>query len=313
MVLQDGVTDKRILNNFKTLEKRLLEKHNNKYSYSKAVFVKSTNKMIIICPIHGEFEQAPTEHLKGAGCPKCALEYTASKRRRTTENFIQEAKQVHGDKYDYSKTTYVNSATKVTITCPIHGDFEQLPGAHTVNRYGCIKCGREVRSLKISSNTADFIAKARKVHNDIYTYENTEYINSTSKVYIRCRTHGYFHMRPNDHLNGQCCPLCTGSRGFQKTLPAYLYYLKITTDDDKVVYKIGITNNSVEQRYGITDLKKIEVLNIVKYDVGLDAYNEEQRILKQYSSYKYVGIDILKDGNTELFTEDILKDYDGFK
>ena len=53
-----------------------------------------------------------------------------------TVRFIENAKKVHGDKYDYSKVQYVDSDTKVCIVCPIHGEFEQFPGNH-LRGYGC--------------------------------------------------------------------------------------------------------------------------------------------------------------------------------
>jgi hypothetical protein len=54
--------------------------------------------------------------------------------------FIKKAKTIHGDKYDYSKANYINSNTKVTIICEIHGDFEQKPNNHIGNKTGCPKC-----------------------------------------------------------------------------------------------------------------------------------------------------------------------------
>src|SRR5690606_35066069 len=93
--------------------------------------------VIITCPEHGDFEQTPNAHLKGSGCPKC------SGRGKTTEFIIQEFKKVHDDKYDYSKTEYKNSTTKVIITCPEHGDYKQLPGNH-LKGSGCPTCWESV-------------------------------------------------------------------------------------------------------------------------------------------------------------------------
>ena len=58
----------------------------------------------------------------------------------TTEKFIEKARAVHGDTYDYSKTQYVRSMEKVCITCPEHGDFWQVPTSH-LRGVGCPKCG----------------------------------------------------------------------------------------------------------------------------------------------------------------------------
>ena len=102
--------------------------HSNKYDYSKVEYVNNRSKVCIVCPEHGEFLQIPDKHLQGEGCPKCCTK----NRRYTTEEFIQRAKEIHGDKYDYSKTKYgYNKKDKITITCPIHGDFFITP--RTVN------------------------------------------------------------------------------------------------------------------------------------------------------------------------------------
>jgi Zn ribbon nucleic-acid-binding protein len=96
-----------------------------------------------VCPIHGPFEQEAHSHLKGQGCPKCGIESRSRKRSDTKETFIEKARKVHGDKYDYSKVKYVNGKTKVTIICPEHGEFEQMPSSH-IKGHGCVKCGFEM-------------------------------------------------------------------------------------------------------------------------------------------------------------------------
>ena len=83
----------------------------------------------------------------------------------------------------------------------------------------------------------------------------------------------------------------------------------MTTNDGKVLYKIGITNRTVEARYNLTDLSKIEIVKQKLYENGADAYNWEQRLLKKYKQYQYKGPKVLENGNTELFTEDIISLY----
>jgi len=89
----------------------------------------------ITCKIHGSFIQNPNNHLSNRGCPKCSNRYIP-----TTEEFIESAKSIHGDKYDYSKTIYKNNSTKVDIICPEHGEFSQLPGNHIRLKQGCPIC-----------------------------------------------------------------------------------------------------------------------------------------------------------------------------
>jgi len=121
----------------------------------------------------------------------------------TTEEFITRAKQVHGDKYDYSLVKYVNANTKIKIICKIHGIFEQRPLNHLYNSHGCPKCGGNKRLTK-----DEFEIKANEVHGNKYNYEYVEYINGQTKVKIECPTHGIFEQTPGSHLGGCGCPKC---------------------------------------------------------------------------------------------------------
>ena len=120
--------------------------HGDKYDYSNVEYVNNDIKVCIICPIHGEFWQLPNAHLQGHGCCKCA-----NNKKLTTEEFIEKAKEVHGDKYDYSKVEYINNKTKVIITCHIHGEFLQLPNAH-LQGHGCDKCNESHLEKEIVNN-----------------------------------------------------------------------------------------------------------------------------------------------------------------
>ena len=102
-------------------------------------------------------------------------------KRKTTEQFIAEAKAVHGDKYDYSKVEYKNNKTKVCIICPIHGGFLQVPKDH-LDGIGCKKCGVERRAKARRLNTDIFIHKAKKVHGEEYDYSKVEYIGTDDEV-----------------------------------------------------------------------------------------------------------------------------------
>jgi hypothetical protein len=125
-----------------------------------------------------------------------------------------------------------------------------------------------------------------------------------NKVEIICPIRGSFLQQPNNHLQGKGCSNCQ-KNGFQKALPATLYYLKVTSGDT-VLYKIGITNRTVKQRYTTTNHNLINIVFIKEFKSGLDCYNEEQRLLKKYKDYLYKGSPILSSGNTELFTKDIM-------
>ena len=170
--------------------------HNDKYDYSKVEYKNNRTKICIICPEHGEFWQLPASHLRGIGCNKCG-----GTGKLTTAEFIEKAKQVHGDKYDYSKTEYIDSHTKVSIICPEHGEFFQTPNNH-LNGNACPKCSRP----NFGIGTKEWIEKAKQVHGDDYDYSKTIYVDSTTKVCIICPEHGEFWQRPVDHLHNQGCP-----------------------------------------------------------------------------------------------------------
>ena len=188
------------------------EKHKNKYDYSKVEYINAHTKVCIICPIHGEFWITPNSHLNGSGCPECGRN-----KKMTTEDFIERAREVHGDKYDYSKVEYVNTKTKVCIICPIHGEFYVSPANHLKER-GCPKCRTRsniIKNYEVSNpmvikhhNIDSFIRKAREVHGDKYDYSKVEYKDNKTKVCIICPIHGEFWIRPDHHLHGQGCKKC---------------------------------------------------------------------------------------------------------
>ena len=222
-------------------------------------------------------------------------------RKLTTDEWIIKAKLVHGNKYDYSKVEYVGATRQVLILCPVHGQFLQRSGSH-LEGTGWINC----RNQMYRSTTEEFIGKAVKVHSEKYDYSKVVYgTRSTDKVIITCKIHGDFEQTPSDHLGGAGCSSCMAC-GFDKSKPAYLYYLKITTDTNQVLYKIGITNRTVNERFSLMELAKIEIVKQKLYENGQDAWDWEQKLLKMYKKYKYTGPNVLDSGNTELFTVDVL-------
>ena len=116
--------------NTESFVKKSKEVHNDKYDYSKVVYINNRSKVCIICPEHGEFWQRPSDHLRGCGCLKCGRMNATKKQSNTISDFITKANNIHNNKYDYSKTNYINSYTKVCIICPEHGEFWQTPIAH---------------------------------------------------------------------------------------------------------------------------------------------------------------------------------------
>lgn len=125
--------------------------HGDFFDYSKVNYKNNHAKVPIICPVHGPFQQYPINHLRGHGCKSCVgLE------RLTTKEFINRAQKVHGHKFDYSKTIYINAETNVIIICPVHGKFAQMAYNHLTGR-GCLKCALHEKKSKGEKELCDFI------------------------------------------------------------------------------------------------------------------------------------------------------------
>ena len=221
--------------------------HGDKYDYSKVSYSKVTDKVCIICPEHGEFWQEARQHYRGQGCPKCGINERAEKRTDTAEEFIKKAKEVHGNKYNYSKVNYINSQTKVCIICPEHGEFFIKPNGH-IQGQGCPKCGKEKMAAKLSLSTEEFIKRSRKIHGYKYDYSKVVYKSQKEKVCIICPEHGEFWQNPYTHYNGIGCPKCfhkTQSIKQTKTTEEFIKDAKEIHgnkyDYSKVVYKNVLT------------------------------------------------------------------------
>lgn len=156
--------------NTEKIIKKFKSIHGDKYDYSNVDFIKTTIKVCIICPEHGEFYQEPHAHIKGQGCPKCGVIKRSINKTNTTEQFIEKAKSVHGDKYNYENVKYINTKTKVEIICPLHGPFSQEPHNH-LQGYGCPTCGNKLKGSTTKITTYNFIKQENKIHNFRYKYD----------------------------------------------------------------------------------------------------------------------------------------------
>ena len=130
--------------------------------------------------------------------------------RLTTEEFIEKAVTIHGDKYGYKNVKYIAASTKVSITCFPHGDFLQTPHSHKHGRR-CPKC-----AVVNPFNRESFIENAKAVHGDLYIYDAVKYVNSQTKVELRCKKHGVFKQKPNGHITGNGCVYCGAEFGPSK-------------------------------------------------------------------------------------------------
>ena len=211
--------------------------HVDKYDYSLVEYVNNHTKVKIVCSVHGIFEQDLDHHLRGHGCSKCVG------RNKTNEEFINQAKIIHGDKYGYSLVDYVDSHTKINIVCKTHGIFKQTPTNHIHTGSGCPTCGMAMSANANKTSFDDFIKMSKIKHNNKYEYSLVEYVNSHTKVKIICPRHGTFKQTPNDHLNWHGCDKCKS---------------ELTGD--------LFRSNTVEF------IKKAEIIHGGKYDYGQTTY-----------------------------------------
>ena len=177
--------------------------HADIYEYSKTNYIDAKTEIIITCKEHGYFTQRPNNHLCGAGCPKCNDVY-----RRTQNDFINDAKIIHEDNYDYSKSIFINVDTKLIITCKTHGDFIKTPYHHMNRKQGCPKCSVYKKYSKSAISYLDFMSKLYNIkiqhaENEIeYKIPNTRfkadgYCEETKTIY---EFHGTIY-----HGDPRCC------------------------------------------------------------------------------------------------------------
>jgi hypothetical protein len=245
--------------------------HGDKYNYSKIKYKNNHIKIIIICPDHGEFEQTPSSHLSGSGCRDCGIEKVTNLRKSNTKEFIQKAKNIHDNKYDYSKVNYVNNYKKIIIICQIHGEFKQTPNRHLCG-CGCKKCAIEKAADFQKSNTKEFVQKAKNIHDNKYDYSKVNYKNSREKIIIICKKHGEFLQTPSGHLTGRgCLKCCLSNRS--KIASEWLDYLNINENMREV--KININNS----KYYIVD--GYNSINNTVYEFFGDFWHGNPKIFNQ--------------------------------
>jgi len=206
-------------NNIDTFIEKAQKIHGDTYDYSQVDYVNSIKKVIIICKIHGDFQQDKSSHLQGCGCPKCGGSY-----KKDTQYFIIEAHKIHGDKYNYSKVNYIDCYKEVLIICEEHGEFLQKPSVHLTG-CGCTICGINNRADSCRDTKKKFIEKANKYHGEKYDYSKVEYKISGIKVIIICKEHGEFLQTPNKHVSGIGCPDCQKIKQHSKQQILWLEFI----------------------------------------------------------------------------------------
>lgn len=230
----------------------------------------------------------------------------------TTESFIEKARELHGDFYDYSKTVYVASRGYVTITCPIHGDFVHRASSHTQGN-GCKLCADAKRRM----TTEDFINKAKEVHGDRFDYSMADYKSSHEKVTIVCTIHGPYEQIAYQHLQGKACRKCKylyhpGGYTYQlfkedrklAESTGIFYIVEYNFPGEIPFIKIGITMHDAYTRHK-SHWKRVTIL-LEKVMTMEDAFHHEQLLLHRpdIQEFRYEPRN-LQAGVMECFTTDV--------
>ena len=210
------------------------------YGYTKTVYKASREKVTITCNrCSKDFETTANNFLRGRGCPHCRAERLSEKFRQPKEEFIKRAREIHGDKYDYSKVVYKNNRTPVTIVCNTCGsECAVLPSNHLRGK-GCKKCGyiKQVSSV-IDKHEKLFLTKAKELYNDRYDYSHDKYLNSEKKIKILCKKHNiFFKQTPVGHLHSSGCPLCKPVSKGEEVIKDILTKKNVVFEQQKVFEK----------------------------------------------------------------------------
>lgn len=228
--------------------------HSDKYSYSlESGGILSVEKVAIVCPSHGTFNQQAGSHLRGSGCPKCAQEKKAQK--VTNQNWVfdgrpnceqplaEKVRNLFGDAVSLDKVVYSGAREETDFICTKHDTaFRTTPNKLlTRKKYMCEVCNREKRK-------DNFIQKAESIHGCKYGYASVEYVDTDTEVEIFCPEHGSFKQKPSLHLVTSGCQLCYSENlinsefmsYYRTKKPSYLYVILISHKGEHVV-KVGLS------------------------------------------------------------------------
>lgn len=250
-------------------------KFGNKFNYEKVDFKTLSQKVIITCQKHGEFEIIPNHFLNSVhGCAKCYFESKQvekskklSKEEQQNQKYFKweaECKKIHKNKYNYSKVKYTDLKTKVCIICPIHGEFWQIPSVHK-SGCGCPKCSYIDKANKAKLSQQEFEERANKIWNNKYKYGT--YKSMHSYIEVTCPVHGTFLVTPHNHLNNCGCPECSKSSG--EVIVAE--FLKNNRIDYISQYKISIDKAINPSGYAYIDFYLPDYNIFIEYN-GIQHY-----------------------------------------
>lgn len=274
------------------------KKHGDRFDYSETSYNGYSNEISVICKTHGRFTSTAGNHRekKNGGCPGCAPTVY------TTEIFIQKATEIHGNKFDYSKTTVIQNLRTATqdviVICPIHGEFPTTADKHINQKCGCMQCALESLWDNKRLTFLEFIERATKIHGKKFSYNESQFIDARVPINITCLECGLvFPQQPHSHYSGCGCPRCNvASGGYsltyfennpnKKNTNAVFYIIEMEGNGEKF-FKIGITKNNIKTRYKTEKTYKVtKIIQETKMSL-FDAFMFEQDMIQNLRQNRY--------------------------
>lgn len=275
------------------------------------------DEITINCSVHGNFTRTLASHVHKRSPTKCPSCKVSQKVFYTIDQIREIGNKVFGGLYTYPDQDPVGMKDSIRIVCNKHGEFTQVLRSHTKGFY-CNKCSYELRAIKRSKPLELFIKQCDDLHKSQYDYSKFKYVNSRTKGLIICkRCQLEFSSKPQIHLtHGIGCPSCTEHninycniyskayrQGLSKEdLSCSLYLVEFTSKSEYFI-KVGITTNTLRQRFHKCSYNFKEILKI---NTNLeDALNQEKEILHTFKEFQYIPLQDFK-GFTECFDVSVL-------
>lgn len=279
--------------------------HGDLYDYTKSIYIDSKTKLTVGCKKHGNFEQSPTNHLNGQGCPKCGREKCDENRKVwTKESFKEKVSELHPDLI-FDKTAYVNPKIQVTYECKIHGEKITYP-YNLLKGCGCKNCS----SQKSNLSKEEWLSRFENCDCENISYEKIpREFKAEEKIIFICSIHGKFEQTPIDHLKS-CCTECGRAKIYEyhrdnpvgwsytnwqkaaersKHFDSFKVYILKCWNDEEEFYKIGKTFKTVEKRFEHKVMPyKYEVMDIFIFNDAKKASRFEKYLQKNNKNNRYL-------------------------
>ena len=286
------INDKELIHNF------IIEHPESSFVFDKTSFKFLTDKIIVTCNIHGDFETTWRDFCRNSKCPDCIKDYWVKSDGRealcqldeaTIRKFVVNALP----EYPLISAEKEDGNWYVKLSCTKHGDFRKY---FTKKNFSSTRCPRCAQPLKTA---AGFMEASREKFGDKFEYDLKDYCGPFTYVRIECPTHGKFTQLARSHIGSSTgCPSCAVG-GYKRAQPGILYVLASAS-----YVKVGIVNKDLRRRLreiNGTSVEKFSVVTTYKSENGKVVYSAEQEVLKRLSSTLKKATNKALDGGTEIF------------